>query len=161
MMGLIKSWSNQVVHAGIDDKESLAPILLVVEHTRNQRTGRTNDGASWFEQQMHLQGLKGENNCLGILFDAFCEIELDISLVGNTKSSAGIDISDVVSVASQLADQLGYPLHSGCKWFYRCNLRSNMHAHTGDLEMLAACRFAIESRRYANIHTKLVFTQAG
>src|SRR5262249_9902856 len=75
--------ADEVIHSRIHDQEALASIALVVENSSEQGAGGSDDGASWFEQQMDVQRLEGCRDCVGIVFDAVGKVELRDWMIGD------------------------------------------------------------------------------
>src|SRR6202167_1399220 len=81
-------------------------------------------------------------------------------LIIDAQSSAGVDVVDFVSIRAQVANQVGYASDGLCEWRDVCDLRADMYADPGDLQVSRFSGLGVESARFADRHSELMLAQA-
>src|SRR6266568_1136210 len=164
VMCLVERRANEVVHRRIGDDERLLPVLLHLQHTRQQRSSLRHDEAPRLKQQAAFETSKSLVNRRSILmhFDRRAATSaVGCPVVVNPKSPARIDNVEQDACALQLLHQLADALHRRAKWSSGTNLRTNVHAYAMRLKPAASRRAQVDSLRLANVDAEFVLAQAG
>src|SRR4029078_2431686 len=93
VMGLIKRWADQVVHAGIDDDERLGLSVLEIEDARHQNSGIADDQPAGLEDQLTIEAARRALDHRGIGGGVWRR--LVVLALRNTQTAPQIDRRDM------------------------------------------------------------------
>ncbi len=160
MVRLVKRRTNQIVHRGVNNHESLLAIALHIQHARHQRAGLRYQKAPRLNQQPPIEIAQRAIERVRILLDLGLCIKCAIVIV-NPQPAARIDRLKHDALAPQLPHQLAHPLDRRSKRFSAANLRSNMNADAVRVEPAVSRRALVEGSRIPNVDPEFVLAQAG
>ena len=102
MSGLVKGWTEQIIHPGIDNDETFGRILFHIKNTGDKRTTLTDKRTTKLKIKL-LTGMKAKMR--GKSIEIRCEVRNRMTfwrLVINTKASTDIEVRQVDGVKVDL-----------------------------------------------------------
>src|SRR4051812_17299587 len=124
MMGLVERGTDEIVHSGVNNQETLAIVLFSVDDRSQQDACWSDNAASGLKQQAHAKFPQRSCQNTRVRFGLRVEIRRGRSVVGNPESAPGVNEVDAVPVRSQFADQGCDTIHSFSEWRRIVNLGS-------------------------------------
>jgi hypothetical protein len=160
VVGLVEGRTDEIVHAGVSDDEGLGTVLLDEENLGKQGSCLGDDEAAGFEEEMGGIGGEAFGEGRGVLRDLPGGIESGGAVV-DAKAAAGVDVTDIVAVLSQVGDEGGDTGERGGEGFDFADLRANVDGDSGGIEPTGLRGFAIDGAGGFDVDAELVLAETG
>src|SRR5438309_6240522 len=110
---------------------------------------------------MHFQSPQWTEHRLRVVTHEALKIRIVRLVIGNPQAAPRIHILNAMAIPPKSANQFCHTLHGGRKRIDVGNLRSDMHADAGNLQISAPGRLRIQLARLVDRNPKLVLLQSG